>query len=177
MRTGQRSPLYCASRMPAGSRRMMDGSSRSGSTDDRVVAHRCREWGHPPHQAHQAPRWSGMDWNVQFRCRLATVRGFVRVGAIYRRTVIRAVASLGEPIELSDGVRGAPHSPPGSGDVTPRLRCQRCERIAEAKARISPPPAASQLFDCESGGTLRIWSESITEATTFQARSSVATRS
>jgi len=49
-----------------------------------------------------------MDSNVQFRCRLATVRGFVRVGAIYRRTVIRAVASLGEPIELSDGVRGAP---------------------------------------------------------------------
>ena len=47
-----------------------------------------------------------MDSNVQFGCRLATVRGFVRVGAIYRRTVIRAVASLGEPIELSDGVRG-----------------------------------------------------------------------
>ena len=28
------------------------------------------------------------------------------LGPIYRRTVIRAVASLGEPIELSDGVRG-----------------------------------------------------------------------
>src|SRR5215471_5066065 len=63
--------------------------------------------GRPPHQAHQTPRWSRIDSNVQFRCRLATVRGFVRVGAIYRRTVIRAVASLGEPIELSDGVRGA----------------------------------------------------------------------
>jgi hypothetical protein len=58
-------------------------------------------------------RWSGMDSNVQFRCRLATVRCFVRVGAIYRRTAIRAVASLGEPIELSDGVRAARTHHPG----------------------------------------------------------------
>ena len=29
------------------------------------------------------------------------------LGPIYRRTVVRAVAGLGEPIELSDGVRGA----------------------------------------------------------------------
>ena len=57
-----------------------------------------------------------------------------------------------------------PHSPPGSGDVTPRSRCQRCERIADAKVRIRPRPAASQLFGCGSGGTSRIYSGSITEA-------------
>ena len=67
-----------------------------------------------------------MDSNVQFRCRLATVRGFVRVGAIYRRTVIRAVASLGEPIELSDGVRGAP--------LTARIR-RRHTKVALSAVR------------------------------------------
>ena len=48
-----------------------------------------------------------MDSNVQFRCRLATVLVSSESGPIYRRTVIRAVAGLGEPIELSDGLRGA----------------------------------------------------------------------
>jgi hypothetical protein len=38
---------------------------------------------------------------------MATARGFVRDRPIYRRTVIRAVAGLGEPIELSGGVRSA----------------------------------------------------------------------
>ena len=28
------------------------------------------------------------------------------------------------------------HSPPGSGGVTPRSRCRRCERVAEPKVRI-----------------------------------------
>jgi hypothetical protein len=28
------------------------------------------------------------------------------------------------------------HSPPGSGGVTPKLRCRRCERVAEPKVRI-----------------------------------------
>jgi hypothetical protein len=35
------------------------------------------------------------------------------------------------------------HVPPGSGDVTPRSRCRRCERIAEPKVRIRTPPAES----------------------------------
>jgi hypothetical protein len=35
------------------------------------------------------------------------------------------------------------HSPPRSGGVTPRSRCRRCERVAEAKVRIRPPPAKS----------------------------------
>jgi hypothetical protein len=48
-------------------------------------------------------RWSGMDSNVQFRARLATVRGFVRVGA---DLPVHGHPSS-EPIELSDGVRGA----------------------------------------------------------------------
>ena len=34
---------------------------------------------------------------------------------IYRRTVIRAVAGLGGPIELTGGRPGRRHSPPGSG--------------------------------------------------------------
>jgi hypothetical protein len=35
------------------------------------------------------------------------------------------------------------HSPPGSGGVTPRSRCRRCERVAEPKVRIRSPPAES----------------------------------
>jgi hypothetical protein len=35
------------------------------------------------------------------------------------------------------------HSPPGSGGVTPRSRCRRCERVAEPKVRIGSPPAES----------------------------------
>src|SRR6266404_2348045 len=37
------------------------------------------------------------------------------------------------------------HSPPGSGGVTPRSRCRRCERVAEPKVRIRSPPAKSLL--------------------------------
>jgi hypothetical protein len=61
---------------------------------------------------------------------------------IYLRTVIRAVAGLGEPIELSGGVR-APSLTAGSGGVTPRSRCRRCVRVAEPKVRIRSPPAES----------------------------------
>ena len=57
-------------------------------------------------------------------------------GPIYGRTVIRAVAGLGEPIEVSGSGPGRRHSPPGSGGVTPRSRCRRCKRIAEPKVRI-----------------------------------------
>jgi hypothetical protein len=35
------------------------------------------------------------------------------------------------------------HPSPGSGDVTPRSRCRRCERVAEPKVRIRTPPAES----------------------------------
>ena len=42
----------------------------------------ARSGGHPPRQAHQTPRWREMDSNFPFRCRLAKVRGFVRVGPI-----------------------------------------------------------------------------------------------
>src|SRR6516225_11799654 len=47
--------------------------------------------------------------------------------------VIRAVAALGEPVELSGGGPRNGHSPTGSGGVTPRPRYRRCERIAEPK--------------------------------------------
>ena len=86
-------------------------------------------------------------------------------GAIYQRTVIRTVAGLGEPIELSDGVRGAATYPPDQAASHQGRAVGGARRIAEAKVRIRPPPAASQLFGCRSGGTLRICSGSITEAT------------
>ena len=63
------------------------------------------------------------------------------LGPMDRRTVIQAVAGLGEPLEFRAAVRGvAPHRLDQAG-VTPRSRCRRCEPIAEPKVRIrSPPP-------------------------------------
>ena len=51
------------------------------------------------------PGGSGFERSVPRK--IATVRVFVRVRPIYRRTIIRAVAGLGEPIELSGGIRRA----------------------------------------------------------------------
>jgi len=48
-----------------------------------------------------------MDSNVQFRANRQQFVVSSELGPIYRRTVIRAVAGLGEPIELSGGVRSA----------------------------------------------------------------------
>jgi hypothetical protein len=81
-----------------------------------------------------------MDSNVQFRCRLATIRGSSELGPIYRRTVTRTVAGLGEPIELSDGVRGgaATHRRIRRRHTKVELSAVR-EHIAEAKVRIRPP--------------------------------------
>src|SRR6516164_2996105 len=86
-----------------------------------------------------------MDSHVQFRARQATV---VRVrpngGRSTGAPVIRPVAGLGMPIELSGGGPRSRHSPLGSGGVTPRPRCPRCKRIAEPKVRIRSAPAVSQ---------------------------------
>jgi len=90
-------------------------------------------------------RWRGMDSNVQFRVRSA--RGSSVRPSWGRSTgapVIRAVAGLGTPIELSGGGRRSRHSPPGSGSVTPSPRCRRCKRIAEPTVRIRSPPAESR---------------------------------
>ena len=66
------------------------------------------------------------------------------LGPMDRRTVIQAVAGLGEPLEFRAAVRGvAPHRLDQAG-VTPRSRCRRCEPIAEPKVRIRSPPARSQ---------------------------------
>jgi hypothetical protein len=87
-------------------------------------------------------RQSGMDSNVQFR---ALDRQRIRSswGRSTGAPVIRAVAGLGIPIDLSGGGPRSRHSPPGSGGVTPGLRCRRCERIAEPMVRIRSPPADS----------------------------------
>ena len=70
--------------------------------------------------------------------------GFVCSSELGRSTggpVIRAVAGLRTPIELSGGGPRSGHSPPGSGGVTPPPHCRRCKRIAEPRVRIrSPPP-------------------------------------
>jgi hypothetical protein len=89
-------------------------------------------------------RWSGMDSNVQFRCGLATVRGFVRVGA---DLPAHGHPSSCRPQRTDRFVGRGPgrrHSPPGSGGVTPRSRCRRCERAAELNVRIHSAPAVSQ---------------------------------
>ena len=66
------------------------------------------------------------------------------LGPMDRRTVIQAVAGLGEPLEFRAAVRGvAPHRLDQAG-VTPRSRCRRCEPIAEPKVRIQLSPAESQ---------------------------------
>ena len=54
-------------------------------------------------------------------------------------------------IELTGGGPGRRHSPPGSGGVTPRSRCWRCERIAEPKVRIHSArsgESANHRFRC-----------------------------
>ena len=90
-----------------------------------------------------------MDSNVQFRCRLATVGGFVRVGAIYRRTVIRAVASLGEPIELSDGVRGVP--------LTARIRRRHTKvALSAVRAHLGSQGSNQSSSSSESALWLRV---------------------
>ena len=131
--------------------------------------------GHPPRQAHQTPRWREMDSNFPFRCRLAKVRGFVRVGADLpvhghpsscrpRRTSSCRTGSGGAATHRPD--QAASHQGRAIGGAS-----------ASRKQRFDPsPPAASQLFGCGSGGTLRICSGSITEATPSQARSPVAAR-
>jgi hypothetical protein len=95
-------------------------------------------------------RQSGMDSNVQFR---ALDRQRIRSswGRSTGAPVIRAVAGLGIPIDLSGGGPRSRHSPPGSGGVTPGLRCRRCERIAEPMVRIRSPPARSLLRTSLSG--------------------------
>jgi hypothetical protein len=88
---------------------------------------------------------AGAEWIRTFSSALDRQQFVVssELGPIYRRTVIRAVVGLGDRV-VGRGP-GRRHSPPGSGGVTPRSRCRRCERIAEAKVRIRPPPAASPL--------------------------------
>ena len=69
------------------------------------------------------------------------------LGPMDRRTVIQAVAGLGEPLEFRAAVRGAATHRLDQAGVTPRSRCRRCERIAEPKVRIrSPPPKSQRTF-------------------------------
>ena len=48
-----------------------------------------------------------------------------------------------------------PHSPPGSGGVTPRSRCRRCERVAEPKVRIRSPSSGESVSHIDQAGAGR----------------------
>jgi hypothetical protein len=101
----------------------------------------CHRWGT---HGLTTLRWSGMDSNVQFRARRATV-SWVRpsCGRSTGALVLRAVAGLGETGRVVGRRLRSRHSPPGSGGVTARPRCRRCERIAEPKVRTHSAPAES----------------------------------
>jgi hypothetical protein len=59
--------------------------------------------------------------------------------------LIRAVAGLRIPIEVSGGGPRAATHHPDRDVVTPWPRCRRSERIAEPRVRIRSPPAGSPL--------------------------------
>ena len=80
-----------------------------------------------------------MDSNVQFRAGQATVP-WVRPswGRSTRASVIRALAGLGEPIELSGGSPRSRHSPPESGGYTTvTLSAVRAHRGTEISNPVS----------------------------------------
>ena len=75
------------------------------------------------------------------------------LGPIYRRTVIRAVAGLGEPIELSGGVRGAAtharirrrhtkvalsavRAPRGTASSNQSLSCEESDELVQLGQRV-----------------------------------------
>jgi hypothetical protein len=60
-------------------------------------------------------RWSGMDSNVQFRARWATVCGFVRVGSDGPAHGHPSSCRPRRTARVSGGGPGRRHSPPGSG--------------------------------------------------------------
>ena len=141
-----RSPLYCPSRIPAGSRRMMDGSSRCG-------VHRRPRYGTSMpgvgaiHPVKRTRLPAGAGWIRTFSSAVDWQQ-LVVSSELGRSTGARSSEQLPASANRSSyrTGSGAPHSPPGSGAVTPRSRCQRCERIADAKARISPPPASESAL-------------------------------
>jgi len=75
------------------------------------------------------------------------------LGPIYRRTVIRAVAGLGEPIELSGGVRGAAtHARIRRRHTKVALSAVRAPR-GTASSNQSPPPVSPSPREFRGLGT------------------------
>ena len=104
--------------------------------------------------SHRTQRWSGMDSNVQFRAN--------RHSSWFRPSWADLPAH-GHPSSCrprrTDRVVGRGterrHSPPGSGGVTPRSRCRRCERVAEPKVRIRSPSSGESVSHIDQAGAGR----------------------